>query len=234
MARERYLVNVSEEDLRPSEKIGAPTTLSGKLANYWYHYKWPTLIAAFLIAVAVLVTVQLITRVHYDYKVVLVTETVLHPDASELLEQELAPFGEDINGDGAVRVLVDNIGLTVAGATMGQYAGAQKLATTVGSGDFVIYCVEASVYDAKLKDLLQQDATFYRTLPLPDGDAALFHWTGADARVDYALSVYFTDDYVWFVRAATGTAAGKEEESDAAVRLLAAYASGDRSANAAP
>lgn len=226
MARERYLVNVSEEELKPEEKIGAPTTFAGKWENYWYHYKWQTLIAAFIAVFAVVMTVQLLTRTHYDYQVVLVTDKMLHSDAATLLEKDLAPYAVDINGDGEVHVLVDNIGLTAAGATANQYAGAQKLATTVGSGDYVIYCVQTKVYEKQLKDLLQQDETFYRTLSLPDGEDTLWHWTGTDARVDYALSVYFTDDYVWFVRAATGTAAKKGAASDAGVALVQAYAAG--------
>ena len=36
------------------------------LDNFWYHYKWPTIIAAFFIAVFAICIAQAVTRSEYD------------------------------------------------------------------------------------------------------------------------------------------------------------------------
>ena len=43
MARDMYLVGVSEDELKPDPKPEGPKTPKGKWDNYWYHYKWHTL-----------------------------------------------------------------------------------------------------------------------------------------------------------------------------------------------
>ena len=39
MARDMYLVGVSEDELKPDPKPEGPKTPKGKWDNYWYHYK---------------------------------------------------------------------------------------------------------------------------------------------------------------------------------------------------
>ncbi len=40
------------------------------LDNYWYHYKWPTLFAAFALVCVIVIVVQLTERKEYDYRFV--------------------------------------------------------------------------------------------------------------------------------------------------------------------
>ena len=40
------------------------------LDNYWYHYKWPTIITSFILIVAIVCTVQACTKEEYDITVV--------------------------------------------------------------------------------------------------------------------------------------------------------------------
>ena len=226
MARERYLLHVSEEDLQPTESIGAPTTAKGKWENFWYHYKFPALLLAFVIVAAIVMTVQLLTRETYDYTVTLVTERGLAPNTVELMKAELLPFAQDEDQNGEVSLLVDNIPLTSSGIGDG-YEGYQKLMTVIGSGDFMLFAVEKDVYNKHLKETLEADGTFFRPIVTSNGDTVeRWEWNAKHALKDAELmQVWYTKDFVWFVRAASGLAAGEKSEaaSDAHLRLLETY-----------
>ena len=36
------------------------------LDNFWYHYKWPFVIITFFVSLAIVLTVQLVSRENYD------------------------------------------------------------------------------------------------------------------------------------------------------------------------
>ncbi len=226
MARERYLVHVSEEDLKPAEEIGAPKTPKGKWENFWYHYKIPACLAAFTLVAAVLLTVQYLTKEKYDYTVTVVSDQMIAPTTLDLMKAELAPFATDVDGNGKVSILVDNIALAANGME-DPYAGHQKLMTVIGAGDFMLFAVEKDVYEADLKELLEADEDFFRPLTTTDGGLTdRWVWNAENALSDADLmQVWYTEDFVWFVRAATGLAAGEKYEavSDAHHQLLQTY-----------
>ena len=226
MARERYLLHVSEEDLQPTEQIGAPTTAKGKWENFWYHYKFPALMLIFVIAVGIALGVQLLTKETYDYTVTVVTEQGLAPTTVDLLKEELLPFAADEDENGKVSLLVDSISLAPTGMTDG-YEGYQKLMTVIGSGDFMLFAVEKDVYEETLKETLEADEGFFRDIVTADGTVTqLWTWNAKNAVKDAELmQVWYTKDFVWFVRAASGLAAGEKSEaaSDAHLRLLETY-----------
>lgn len=71
------------------------------LDNFWYHYKWRTIIIAFFVLVAVVVIVQIINRPKYDVN--LVCAGVYRMDANEhpAFEAAVEKFiPEDYDGDG--------------------------------------------------------------------------------------------------------------------------------------
>ncbi len=226
MARERYLVHVSEEDLKPTESIGKPTTIKGKWQNFWYHYKVQTLIVGFVVAVAVLLVVQLVTREKYDYTLTVVTTGALPSETMDHLEAELLPFAQDIDGNGKKAVLINSIPLRAVGVA-DPHAGVQKLMTIIGSGDFMLFAVETDIYESRLKGILEEGGTFFRTLVTSDGQK-IERWTwNASTAIKNAdeLEIFLTEDMVWFVRAASGAAAGEKNEkiSDEHLQLLEAY-----------
>ena len=109
MAREMYLVGVDESELQPPPKPEPPKGLKGKWANFWYHYKWVTLISLFAVVVLTVILVQMLTQEKEDYRLALVTEKVVPTTVLEELEAELAAYGKDLNGDGKVLVSVENL-----------------------------------------------------------------------------------------------------------------------------
>ena len=85
MAREMYLVGVDESELQPSPKPEPPKGFKGKWANYWYHYKWVTLISLFALVVLIVILVQMFSREKEDYRLALVTEKIVSTTVLEEL-----------------------------------------------------------------------------------------------------------------------------------------------------
>lgn len=69
-----YLVGVDEEELKPDPKPEGPKTPKGKWENYWYHYKWHTIGALFIVVVLAITIGQMVNRDDPDYTIMLVTE----------------------------------------------------------------------------------------------------------------------------------------------------------------
>ena len=104
-----------------NEKIGADAKMyirtSEKLENFWYHYKWHTIVAVFVLVVGVILTLQLCTKVDYDMHVIyagekIIKNTSLSGDGkSEYFDfvSVLGSIGNDENNDGNVNVNLQNI-----------------------------------------------------------------------------------------------------------------------------
>ncbi len=89
--------------------VNRPKTLRTWLENFWYHYKYHTIVGAVVVVALAVILGQCATRTHYDYTVMLATSTVeLSTFQVNALQKELASCGTDCNGDGEVNiVLVD-------------------------------------------------------------------------------------------------------------------------------
>jgi hypothetical protein len=70
------------------------------LDNFWYHYKWPVIIAAFFITVFVICTVQMLNKANYDMYVRYVGNAVITETQYKDMESSLENIGGDVNGDG--------------------------------------------------------------------------------------------------------------------------------------
>lgn len=79
-----------------------------KLSNFWYYYKVHTVVAVITVLILAILVSQCAAKESYDYAVVLSMATVVEEPAAELMGEELARFGEDLNGDGKVMVEVIN------------------------------------------------------------------------------------------------------------------------------
>lgn len=78
-----------------------------KLGNFWYHNKWTIIIVAFFVAVLVIVSVQLLTRVEYDVNVTISGPDFLNSEKLFYVRDDLSSdLKADINGDGKKAVSV--------------------------------------------------------------------------------------------------------------------------------
>ena len=83
--------------------------MRAKLENFWYHYKWHTIISVFLVFVAVIGIWQYIDTPQYDYQIILYTSRSDTTALATALNKELCVLGDDINGDGEVNVQIYNM-----------------------------------------------------------------------------------------------------------------------------
>ena len=83
--------------------------MRAKVENFWYHYKWHTIISVFLVFVAVIGIWQYISTPQYDYQIILYTSRSDTTALATALNKELCALGDDINGDGEVNVQIYNM-----------------------------------------------------------------------------------------------------------------------------
>lgn len=102
MARERYLVGAGEDTIHTG--VIELKTAKQKRANWWYYNKVRLLIGAVLLAIAVSIVYSIVTRPQPDYTIGLVTSFNMPDAIVTQLEDELARYGEDRNGNGKVEV----------------------------------------------------------------------------------------------------------------------------------
>ncbi len=81
-----------------------PKTPKEKIENFFYHYKWHTIIAAFLVVVIIICSVQMCSKVEYDAYLLFAGPKGMASAQINTLEQSAAPFVKDYSGDEEVHV----------------------------------------------------------------------------------------------------------------------------------
>ncbi len=139
-------------------------TLREKVSNYFYHNKWWMGFAAFFVGLAGFLTVQVLTTVHPDVVVLLISDNQLfNVDCSENISTLLEQYTEDANGDGKVTVDVYYIPASEASAANSGYTGdSTKLFAEFQLGDslLVISDSEADTFIAADQNLADLEADF--------------------------------------------------------------------------
>lgn len=74
------------------------------LDNYWYHYKWPTIIVSFFLIMGIVLTTQFITKVHYDLYIMYVGDASIPDMQYHDIINSLSSVSEDYNRDGEIRI----------------------------------------------------------------------------------------------------------------------------------
>ena len=117
MASYRYERDIKEEDLRPRAQL--QYTRRERWNNWWdYNLKWVVVAAIAVGFVGYCFIGQYFFTVHPDYNIGVVAPYYLPEDTVDALQQQLAAFGEDLNGDGAVHVTVNVYTLDYSGDTV--------------------------------------------------------------------------------------------------------------------
>lgn len=192
MARERYLIGVDPEELKAPPP--PPEKETGFFENLWYHYKWHLLIGGFMLLLAVLAVVTMVTKDDPDYTVVLLTGDPLTSETVTALQDQLAAVGEDVDGDGKVEVLIENLALGIAYSNQ-KIANDNTFMAHLASGDVLLFAAEPAYYEKKIASLSEDGSSFFA--PLSNGDTYV-RWR--PGRQDVSEELYIG------VRPATGTA----------------------------
>ena len=180
MARDMYLVGVSEDELKPDPKPEGPKTPKGKWDNYWYHYKWHTLGAIAVVVVLAVLIVQMVTKNEPDYTLNIVTEKPLAQPVLNWLKAELEVYGQDLDGDGYVEVRIDNLYMSDSTQSGMAMANAQKLTVHMGAGDALFFAFEPKYYEQYVKNNEKDGFRFFTKLDVADDnlleDGRVWNW----------------------------------------------------------
>ncbi len=138
-----------------------------KIANFWYYYKWHTLIAVFFIAVISILIAQLVSREDYDINILYAGTVNISPnDSKELcsLAEQIMP--SDYDGDGTKSAALNHLLIMTDEQLQAAYdAGLspllinnqkiqenrELLTSNVYAGDFLIYILSKDCYDPLAK-----------------------------------------------------------------------------------
>lgn len=102
MPSARYTLNIDPEDLKPDTP--PEYTPKQKRQNWWqYNKKWVAIGLVVLVIVAIGIR-DMTQRVQPDYKVLYVSPTYLLDAVNQQLTEGIAAMGQDLNGDGQVKV----------------------------------------------------------------------------------------------------------------------------------
>ena len=95
---------MSEEKTQSGDvKLSSP--FLKKLENFWYHYKWYSIIAAFLVLAILICSLQMCAKDDYDFEIMYAGPYNLNNKQTILdMEASFAALGEDRTGDGKVTV----------------------------------------------------------------------------------------------------------------------------------
>ena len=94
--------------MQEEKNIGGDIRVSSpflkKIENFFYHYKWHTVIALFLVVVIVICSVQMCTKEEYDIEIMYAgRQNVTSEQAILDIEAAFGSFSDDVTGDGVPR-----------------------------------------------------------------------------------------------------------------------------------
>lgn len=89
----------------PNE-IKRPTSFKAWVENYWYHYKWHTIVISFFLILAIILTCQLATKEKYDITAIYSGPVQLNGGQLEKISDAFCELlSEDSNGDGKINAI---------------------------------------------------------------------------------------------------------------------------------
>jgi hypothetical protein len=180
------------------------------LENFWYHYKWHTIISLFLVITCGVCITQCASRPNYDQNAVLYCDRTISDNTSAFLQKELEKRVTDQNQDGEKLFEIYNLSYDSDSVAPGQYtyANAQKLTTVVASGDYVLYVVDEYGYQRLMIDDGMKLFETYDFLPHKDGTA--WNWKGSSLQKSLK-DCKLPENLYFCIRKVKGTAAESEE-----------------------
>ena len=196
MASYRYERDIDPKDLTPRKKRAY--TRKERWANWWdYNLKWVILIGIAAAFVGYCFIGQYFLTTHADYNVAVVAPHYLPEATQTALQDALAAYGEDRNGDGKVVVKLNvytmNFGSDDSDAYL-DMAGTTKLSTDIQgvlSSIFILY--DPAGFQSTTGTLRYLDGS----LPAPDSDDdwwnMVYKWTDCPVLAGLDLGEYRAD-----------------------------------------
>ncbi|MDD6283801.1 MAG: hypothetical protein PUB05_00325 [Firmicutes bacterium] len=182
--------------------------LKEKIANIWYYYKLHIFIGSIIALALIIGCTQCAMRVEPDYKIVLSLSKQAPDTVIDAMSDYFEQFGEDINGDGQVKV--DIVDACVGYTQDAQAAQSTKLMAEMQYGQTMLFITDDSYYDRLMKFEVFESVDW-----LPDKDGTAYNWRDtplADA-VNAVYENYISHDVYISKRVVAGTDFEKIESS---------------------
>ncbi len=157
----------------PSQIELKPQTFSEKWQNFWYHYKIQTVMAAFLVAIIAIVTVQCATREKYDFSIMYFSFNAAAPVQLQKAEEYFEKRATDVDGNGEVNVRVIDCSFNSELRDMNyRHAALSKVQSIIATEEStVLYLIDESAkehfenaldYSLFKGDLIKMGDEFYK------------------------------------------------------------------------
>lgn len=190
MARERYLVGVGQEDLQ----VEAPPELTPKekWKNWWHYHKIHVAVALVLLAAAMYWVYTAFLLPKPDYSIGMITSFNIPEEVQSDLQDYIAQYADDRNGDGRVLVEINSYIFGDAASSVDYDAAQAAFARFSGNaalGTDMIFFNELAALEA-IGDSVGRLFQYNDGSPMPEGaqdyDNAMRPWE------DYAGLAGFT------------------------------------------
>ena len=200
MASYRYERDIDPADLAP--RAEKQYTRKERWANWWdYNLKWVLLIGIAAAFVAYSFIGQYFFTTKPDYNVAVVAPYYLPDDTVTALQEQLARYGEDLNGDGKTVVTLNVYTLDYsAGDTQTEsdayltMAGTTKLATDVAGGlSSVFLLYDPAGFQESTGSLRYLDGTLPEAGSDSDWWNMVYRWTDCPVLAGLDLGEYRAD-----------------------------------------
>ena len=152
MSREGLLLHAGEDPIH-SQEPQAPKKRG--FGDFWYYHKWHVLIVLAAVLFAVFLLRDLFFTPRPDYQVGFVSEKQLSEPTAQKLEQELARYGTDLNGDGKVLVQLNRYVFPTDRTSLSQADAADwvRFQGDATGGTCVIYFTDEASFRSLQKEL---------------------------------------------------------------------------------
>ncbi len=199
-----------EASYEAPEKVEAlkPRTFREKWDNYWYHYKGRTILIVFLVAVFGFTGWQFVTKEKPDYVVMTAFDKALAPDIIYCIEDYLAPYGEDINGDG--KVIVDVYDVSTSSNNDIQKSNATKMMAELQNGEIMLFIVDDVYFDMLYELDVFEENEFFKER---DGFACSLRESDLTDKLNSIQAKFINHDYYIAKRVVKGTTFERVEKS---------------------
>ena len=132
-----------EPEAKPSEFVLKPKTFSGKLQNFWYHFKFQTILTLMFAVIIAIVVAQCSTRERFDFSVLYFTYTPTMDAQLDSVEKYFEKYATDIDGNGEVNIQVVNCSVSDSNRDAGRNTMFAKVQSIlVAEHSTVLYIID--------------------------------------------------------------------------------------------
>ena len=196
MASYRYERDIDPKDLQPRKQ--RQYTRKERWANWWdYNLKWVLIIGAAVVFFGYNFIGQYFLTVHADYNVAVVAPHYLPEATQTALQDALAAYGEDRNGDGKVVVKLNLYTMDFGNEESDAYldmAGTTKLSTDIQgalSSIFILY--DPAGFQKTTGTLRYLDGSLTQSDADSDWWNMVYRWTDCPVLTGLELGDYTPD-----------------------------------------